>query len=208
MFRYDLVWEKTRATGFLLANKMPMRKHELILVFYNKLPTFNPQYTKGAAYTKDSARKDCLYGKQPELRTAIVDKDTCNPVSVIKFDRKARPGAYGDINRETGKASWDEDGPRRETSILKHANANNHTNHPTQKPLSLFEYLIKTYTNEGDMVHDSCLGAGTTLEACVNLNRDCIGFEFSKEWEYNYKKILDSKKNMYQLSKIFKRKIS
>ncbi|MFA4870845.1 MAG: site-specific DNA-methyltransferase [Pedobacter sp.] len=58
--------------------------------------------------------------------------------------------------------------------------------HPTQKPVALFEYLIKTYTNEGDTVHDSCLGSGTTLEACKNTNRNCIGFELSNEWEKYY----------------------
>lgn len=64
--------------------------------------------------------------------------------------------------------------------------------HPTQKPLALFEYLIKTYTNEGDTVHDSCLGSGTTLEACMNTNRNCIGFEISDEWIPHYKKRLKS----------------
>jgi len=58
--------------------------------------------------------------------------------------------------------------------------------HPTQKPVALFEYLIKTYTNEGDTVHDSCLGSGTTLEACRKTNRNCIGFEISDEWEHLY----------------------
>jgi len=65
-------------------------------------------------------------------------------------------------------------------------------NHPTQKPIKLFEYLIKTYTNEGDTVHDSCLGSGTTLEACLNTNRNCIGFEISDEWVPHYRKILKS----------------
>jgi len=64
--------------------------------------------------------------------------------------------------------------------------------HPTQKPLKLIEYLIKTYTNECDTVHDSCLGSGTTLEACLNTNRTCIGFEISDEWESHYRKRLKS----------------
>lgn len=63
--------------------------------------------------------------------------------------------------------------------------------HPTQKPVALFEYLIKTYTNEGDTVHDSCLGSGTTLEACFNTNRNCMGFEISDEWEAHYDKRLE-----------------
>lgn len=64
--------------------------------------------------------------------------------------------------------------------------------HPTQKPLGLIEYLIKTYTNKGDTVHDSCLGSGTTLEACMNTDRNCIGFEICNEWEHHYKKRLHS----------------
>ncbi len=62
--------------------------------------------------------------------------------------------------------------------------------HPTQKPIGLWEYLIKTYTNEGDTVHDSCLGSGTTLKACKNTRRNCIGFEISNEWEPIYKDIM------------------
>jgi len=62
--------------------------------------------------------------------------------------------------------------------------------HPTQKTLKLIEYLIKTYSNVGDVVHDSCLGSGVTLEACMRTNRNCFGFEKVNEWEYNYKKCL------------------
>lgn len=80
--------------------------------------------------------------------------------------------------------------------------------HPTRKPVGLAEYLIKTYSNKGDMVHDSCLGFGTTLEACVNTNRSCIGFEISDEWEWNYRKILDKKKNVHKLSKLFGKELS
>lgn len=64
------------------------------------------------------------------------------------------------------------------------------TTHPTQKPVELIEYLVRTYSNEGDMVHDSCLGSGATLKACMNSNRNCIGFEISDQWEENYKKLL------------------
>jgi site-specific DNA-methyltransferase (adenine-specific) len=62
--------------------------------------------------------------------------------------------------------------------------------HPTQKPVKLIEYLVRTYSNEGDTVHDSCLGSGATLKACMDSNRNCIGFEISDEWESNYKKLL------------------
>jgi len=76
-------------------------------------------------------------------------------------------------------------------SIINISNAvQNDKVHPTQKPVALIEYLIKTYTHEGDTVHDSCLGSGTTLEACMNTNRNCIGFEISDEWEHHYVKRL------------------
>jgi len=81
-------------------------------------------------------------------------------------------------------------GTRFPITIQKFGSVSQKGQHPTQKPISLFEYLIKTYTNEGDTVHDSCLGSGTTLEACMNTNRNCIGFEISDEWECHYKKRL------------------
>lgn len=88
-------------------------------------------------------------------------------------------------------------------TVFKYPTVHNQV-HPTQKPLELIKYFIKTSSNEGDTVHDSCLGSGTTLEACIFLNRNFIGFELLDEWEWNYKKILDGKKNYYQFSKIWK----
>lgn len=269
MFRYDLVWEKTKATGFLNANKMPMRNHEMILVFYNKLPTFNPQYTKGEAYTRNCVHfsevytgknnyvddnvdretrnptsvikskviTDSVYSKF-ELAT-VIDKDVRNPVSVIKNEnyesgdidvnvyspveirmRREEDGIRNPVSviksgkiidkNVYGKHEMyhpEEDSIRNPVSIIKHQNGNNKTIHPTQKPLSLWEWIIKTYTNPGDMVHDSCLGAGTTLEACLNLNRNCTCFELSDEWEDNYKSILSAGKGMWKLSKIFGREL-
>lgn len=79
----------------------------------------------------------------------------------------------------------DNNGFRLPTSIIR-SDVEQNEYHPTQKPVALFEYLIKTYTNEGDTVHDSCLGSGTTLEACRKTNRNCIGFEISDEWEKHY----------------------
>lgn len=152
MFRYDLIWEKSCSSGFLLANKMPLRKHELILVFYKHLPTFNLQYTEGEAYTDKGNIYSTgpIYGK-PILKSPNINKSKRNPVSVLKFN-----------------------------TTKEHI-------HPTTKPQGLLEWIIKSYTNEGDLVHDSCLGSGSTMEACINLKRNFIGFELSDEWEYNYK---------------------
>ena len=172
LLRYEWIWQKTNPTGFLNAYRMPLKAHENILIFYKKLPTYNPQMTEGRPYRyqKDSLLSD-NYQDEFSKTDLITNEGTRMPISVLVF--------------------------KKDIGI-----------HSTQKPVALFEYLINTYTNPGDTVHDSCLGAGTTLEACVNLNRNCICFDMSDEWEWNYKKILDSKKNMWQLSKIFKLKLS
>lgn len=99
-------------------------------------------------------------------------------------------GTTGDVTGNVVKTQTQNNGDRFPTSIIKF---NRETGiHPTQKPVSLAEYLIKTYTNEGDTVHDSCMGSGWSLYACRNLNRNYVGFEISDEWESNYK-INDSK---------------
>lgn len=142
--RYEWIWEKDNATGFLNANRMPLKSHENILVFYKKLPTYHPQKTKGKPYKAMRGRKSDNYGVYHATLTD--NKGDRYPRSVVRFD-KAK-----------------------------------HTLHPTQKPVSLFEYLIKTYTNEGETVLDNCIGSGTTAIACMNTNRQFIGFELNKEY--------------------------
>ena len=169
LLRYEWIWQKTNPTGFLNAHRMPLKAHENVLIFYKKLPTYNPQMTLGKSYRyqKDSVMSD-NYQDEFSKTGLIINDGTRMPISVQVFSK--------------------------DVSI-----------HPTQKPLALFEYLIATYTNPGDVVHDSCLGSGTTLWACVNLNRNFIGFEISNKWEWNYRAITDKKKNFYQLSRIFKK---
>lgn len=148
LFKYELIWEKTIATNFMLVKKQPAKKHENILVFYKKQPVYNPQMEMGKPYS-DKARK----------RTV---------------------GVHGD--KETIKKPIENKGTRYPSSVQKFSNGNNKTFHPTQKPLDLFEYLIKTYTNEGDVVLDNCMGSGTTAVACINTNRNYIGFELEKDY--------------------------
>ena len=142
-FKYDLVWEKGNATGFLNAKKMPLREHENILVFYDKLPTFNPQKTHG--HKKKTAKRKTVnsecYGKALELTEY---SSTCRYPRSVKF-----------FSSDKQKANY----------------------HPTQKPVSLMEDLIKTYTNESDIVLDFTMGSGTTGVAAKNLNRKFIGIE-------------------------------
>ena len=146
LFRYDLIWEKPLATGFLNANRMPLRNHEQVLVFYKKLPTYNPQKTKGKPYTMKRRGDTSNYNEVKELHWVTNSNGDRFPKSVIKF-------------------SADKD-----------------KLHPTQKPVKLFEYLIKTYSDEGDLVLDNCIGSGTTAVACKNTNRNFIGIDTSEEY--------------------------
>lgn len=151
LFRYEWIWQKGYATGFPNAKKMPLKEHENILVFYKKLPTYNPQGLVKLHKPKEKIRKTGaqVYGKNNKsLTKPYVQEYTNYPKSIIQ------------TKKESG------------------------TFHPTQKPVVLFEYLIKTYTNEGDLVLDNCIGSGTTAIACINTNRNYIGFELTEEY-YN-----------------------
>lgn len=150
MFRQELIWEKTMGTGNMNANKMPIKKHENIVIFYKHLPTYNPQFTSGKPY-KDKR------GNFGERNDNEIYGDC-----VFRYD------------------PIDNQGTRYPISIIKISNPNNNKLHPTQKPVPLFEYLIKTYTNEGDIVLDNCIGSGTTALACKNTNRRFIGIELDK----------------------------
>lgn len=152
MLRYELIWEKTQGTGHLNAKRMPMKSHENILVFYKRLPTYNPQMTKGEAYTQRSGRASSNYNPQESVVT--VNKGERYPLSVHKF--KSDKGY-----------------------------------HPTQKPVALFEYLIRTYTNEGETVLDNVIGSGTTAVAAINTGRNFIGIEQEPEYVEIAKRRID-----------------
>ena len=148
MFKYNWIWEKSKATGYLNAKKMPLRSNEDICVFYSKPPTYNPQMTQGVPYNKGkSLRETDVYGSQV---STLVKNDTGM--------RYPRTNIYFKTAESEGKVI-----------------------HPTQKPVSLFTYLIKTYSNEGDTILDNCIGSGTTAIACMNSGRNYIGFESDKD---------------------------
>lgn len=157
MLKYEWIWEKTQATGFLNAKKMPLKAHENILVFYKKPPKYNPQKTQGHnpmhSYTKkpEIQNKTELYGAMNKVISGGGDTDRF-PRSVLKF------------------------------ASDKQKNKLNGTIHPTQKPLALCEYFIKTYTDEGDIVLDNTAGSGTTGLAAKNLNRNYILIEKESKW--------------------------
>lgn len=150
-FKYILIWDKVSSTGFLNAKKQPLRRHEDILVFYKKPPTYNPI---------------------KEVRGEIRNKGSYNH---RKGDGDSCYGSFKNIETRNNEYY--------PTSILKFSNANQQSKiHTTQKPVELFEYLIKTYTNEDETILDNCMGSGTTAIACLNTNRNFIGFELDETY--------------------------
>ncbi|MGX2947141.1 DNA-methyltransferase [Enterococcus alishanensis] len=149
IYKYDWIWDKIKGTGFLNANRQPMRNHENISVFYKKQCTYNPQKTIG--HERKTSKRTVKH--QSELY-GFVNVDNAYD-STERFPRSVQV-----FSMDTQKEAL----------------------HPTQKPLALFEYLIKTYTNEGDLVLDNCMGSGTTAVACLNTERRYIGYELNKAY--------------------------
>lgn len=169
IFRYDLIWYKALGTGFLNANKMPMRNHEMILVFYRKLPTYNPQM--GIGLRKKGVRKadrnGTNYGKFAVNKDDYFDDEGKRfPQSVVDFSN-------GDRISEN--------------------------DHPTQKPLDLIRYLIQTFSNENDIVFDGYMGSGTTAVASIIENRRFIGSELNKKYFDKATKRVDYEKSKLSL---------
>ena len=148
-FKYTWVWEKSKATGYLNAKKMPMRAHEDVCVFYRKPPLYNPQMWQSTPYDKGTAHRPTdVYGKQV---TTTVKNDTG-----LRYPRSVQ--------------------------YFKTAESEGKSVHPTQKPVSLMSYLVKTYTNPGDLVLDNAMGIGTTGIAAAKENRSFVGMEIDREY--------------------------
>lgn len=149
MWRYNLVWDKKLVSGFLNAKRMPLRSHEDIVVFYKKQPTYNPQMRKGSP----------LHGK--------------GNASVYKLPTNR---CYGSMTHTPDLRKGCTN--KYPISILTFSKPHpSIAVHPTQKSVELCEYLIRTYTNEGDTVLDNTMGCGTTGMACIIANRNFIGIE-------------------------------
>ena len=160
LFKYEWIWQKDNGTGFLNAKKMPLKVHENILVFYKKLPLYNPQMRTGfKPYKCKQGRHSTNYGAYEQGHITESNGERY-PIDIIKF------------KKDSGL-------------------------HPTQKPVELLEYLIKTYTNEGETVLDNCMGSGSTGVACINTNRNFIEYELDEKYfEIAEKRINEAMCNM------------
>lgn len=158
-FKYDWIWNKTLVTGFLNSKKRPLKIFEIISVFYKDQPTYNPQMW-------ESKKMNSVY------KNITSQTSNYNETKEVKFNRTNATNRYPvdilNINQMPN-------------------NSSEKIGHPTQKPIALFEYLIKTYTNENDLVLDNCAGSGTTAIAAINTKRRWICIE--KEEEYANKAI-------------------
>ena len=158
MFKYDLVWDKILTSGFLNAKRMPLRQHEQIAIFYKKQPTYNPQMTEG----KPSHSKGTLYK----------EKETVNN----------NYGEYKAVDSDYNSTL------KYPTSIIRFQKPHpSVAKHRTEKSIECLEWLIKTYTNEGNLVLDNCMGAGSCGLACKNTGRKFIGIELDENY-YNIAK--------------------
>ena len=142
LLKYEWIWVKNRPTGFLNSKKMPLKKHENVMVFCKQSPTYNPQ----GLVAVDRLIRGTTSSNYGKANTPMRQDFTNYPVDVLEFDK---------------------DG---------------YKVHPTQKPVALFEYLIKTYTNKNETVLDNCMGSGTTAIAAINTGRNYIGYELDPDY--------------------------
>ena len=155
-YKYDWVWYKNTQVGIGLVNKQPMRSFESIIVFYKKQCLFNAIKMKSRHGRKITQKNG----------SSILKKNGEHYSFRYSGDRTLKEYVY----------------PRNVIDIKAVGNQNSKRIHPTQKPVALMEYLIKTYTNELETVLDFTMGSGTTGVACCNTNRDFIGIELDKEY--------------------------
>lgn len=168
LWKYNLIWEKGRATGFLNANRMPMRSHEDIAVFYRKQPTYNPQFRDGDSHPQGNGphkQTNQCYGSHKKLSSSDSSLKTgatydYDHIRVVPPTGKCFPMSVLHFPKEHDADTW----------------------HPTQKPVNLLRWLVRTFTNPGDVVLDNCMGSGTTAIACIREHRNFIGFELNKEY--------------------------
>jgi len=173
LLKYEWIWQKTHPTGHLNAKKMPMKAHENILVFYKKPPTYNPQKTIG----------------HKRKVSSIKHKQNCDSID-------------SDVYNKGQKATHYDSTERYQLSVQIFASDKQKNRlHPTQKPVKLLQYFIRTYTNKGEIVLDNTAGSGSTGEAAIEENRDFILIEKppADKTDTNYYEVIKER-----VGKIFK----
>ncbi len=200
-FRYDIVWVKSAPAGFLSAKKMPMRKHEMVYVFYEKLPFYDLSSHKHK-FLKEGGKgmiegNKVYEGKKVLYRNESGKYDPPLPVSVVKEETcygVAGSVSYkGKHNLETGQ-KLNQGGQKYEpplpTSMLEVKSTRG--NHSTEKPVALMSWILKYYSKEGDVILDPTMGSGSTGVACKEMNREFIGIEMDdKIYEVACNRIYD-----------------
>ena len=164
LYKYDWIWEKGRASGFVHAKNKPMKAHENISVF-----------SKGTTVHASQSKRRMEY--YPQMESGAPYKKKITQVNTGKLNHTP-----SDANLAFVGTISENEGTRYPRSVLKYSMHNVGTFHPTQKPVDLCEYLIKTYTNEGEIVLDNCIGSGTTAVAAINTSRNFIGIEREPEY--------------------------
>jgi DNA modification methylase len=159
LFKYKVVWIKSKATNFLNAKKQPLRKHEDVCVFYKKQPVYHPQMGEGEAYDK-GFRKDQFTGSYGDFKPKHVKSEGGRyPSDIVFFEE-----------------DWHDD-----YLYVKTAESEGPVLHPTQKPVALGRYLIRTFTNPGNIVLDNACGSGSFLVAALLEKRNFIGIEKNED---------------------------
>lgn len=192
-FRYDIIWVKSSPSGFLNAKRMPLRSHEMIYVFYEKLPFYDlsshthkfkeendqSQITQKKFTGVNNMYGDCKGGTignihgtnyEPALPTSII-KDTVLGTNTYDTEKRKKP-----IIRLHNEGVYEPPLPK---SLLEIKSTRG--NHSTEKPVQLIEWILKYYSKEGDVVLDPTMGSGSTGVACKNMNRKFIGMELDEE---------------------------
>jgi site-specific DNA-methyltransferase (adenine-specific) len=166
-FKYEWIWKKKKTTGFLHANARPMKETEDILVF-------SPL---GASGCSKKANKNMTYNPQGLIEKNVKKKNSAKRLGNFLHN----PEHMGKNNKLLHETEYEQKYTNYPSEIIEFGLDKGNT-HPTQKPVALMEYLIKTYSNEGETVLDNCMGSGTTGVACMNTNRNFIGIEMDEEY--------------------------
>ena len=165
-FKYEWIWKKKKTTGFLLANYRPMKETEDVVIF-----------SPGGAAAASRNGKNMTYNPQGLIEKKVKKKN--NPKRLGKFLHN--PEHMGENNKLLHESEYEQKWTNYPSEIIEFG-LDRDVIHPTQKPVALMEYLIKTYSNEGETVLDNCMGSGTTGVAAVKCNRKFIGIEADADY--------------------------